>query len=255
MASISLRSLCEPVPRFSHRAVSVGKKIYFHGGFISGPGQGSVVDIFDPYFESWEQQPTTGTTPSKQHEGVCTSVLGSLYSFAGFDGTNRYNTLHKLDTATLEWRELQPQNPANGPMAKSGCGMVAFNCEHLAMFGGYGIPIGPIQREATFTKNFNRNAAGKGWSNELHLFNITEGMRMYKMFDLGMHDDLATKIEAILLISLTDSDTCIHHNYTNTLWSLNFEASTAFTFYRQVVLPFYYWATATTLCLLFLHSN
>lgn len=176
MASISLHSLCEPLPRFSHCAASVGKKIYFHGGYISDPGQGSAVDIFDPYFESWEQQPTTGSPPPGLYEGVCTSLVDSLYSFAGFDGKNLYNTLHKLDTATLEWRELQPQNPADGPMVKSGCGMVASDYEHLAMFGGYGIPIGPIQRGAMFTENFHRTAAGKGWSNELHLFNIMEGM-------------------------------------------------------------------------------
>ena len=168
--------LYEPLPRFSHCAASVGEKLYFHGGYISGPGRGGVVEVFDPYFERWEQQPTTGTLPPGLHERVCTSLLGSLYSFAGFDGKDLYNSLHKLDIATLEWRELKPQNPANGPMAKSGCGMIAFSCEHLAMFGGYGLPIGPIQRGATFTKNFHRNAAGKGWSNELHLFNIVEGM-------------------------------------------------------------------------------
>jgi len=106
MASISLCSLCEPLPRFSHCAASIGEKIYFHGGYISDPGQGSVVDIFDPYFESWEQQPTTGTPPPGLYEGVCTSLVDSLYSFAGFDGKNLYNTLHKLDTATLMWRSI-----------------------------------------------------------------------------------------------------------------------------------------------------
>ena len=96
---------------------------------------------------------------------ACTSLLDSLYWFGGWDGSAYYNSLHRLDSTTLEWKELQPLNQADGPMRKFGCGMVS-------VFGGYGIPTGPTQPEAIF----NDYADGSEWSNEFHVFNITEGM-------------------------------------------------------------------------------
>ena len=59
-------------------------------------------------------------------------------------------------------------------MRKVGCGMVSFHQDKLAVFGGYGIPRGPTQPGAMFTKNTN-HTDGSGWSNELHVFDITEG--------------------------------------------------------------------------------
>ena len=60
-------------------------------------------------------------------------------------------------------------------MRKGGCGMVSFLQDKLAVFGGYGIPTGPTQPGAMFTKD-TEFATGSGWSNELHVFSITEGM-------------------------------------------------------------------------------
>ena len=52
--------------------------------------------------------------------------------------------------------------------------MVSFFQDKLATFGGYGIPTGPIQPGATFIKDpFD---TGIGWSNELHVFDITTSM-------------------------------------------------------------------------------
>ena len=59
-------------------------------------------------------------------------------------------------------------------MRKVGCGMVSFLHNKLAIFGGYGIPRGPTQPGAMFTRD-TRFTDGSGWSNELHVFNITEG--------------------------------------------------------------------------------
>ena len=73
-------------------------------------------------------------------------------------------------------REIQPLNQADGPMRKAGCGMVTFFQDQLAMFGGYGIPTGPTQPGAMFTESTTLFTNGRGWSNELHVFNITEGI-------------------------------------------------------------------------------
>ena len=74
--------------------------------------------------------------PPGLYSGACTSLLDSLYWFGGNDGTSFYNSLHRLDTTTLEWRELQPLNQVDEPMRKIGCGMVSFR-DQLVVFGGY----------------------------------------------------------------------------------------------------------------------
>ena len=176
----------QPSPRFSHGAAAVGGRCYLWGGrvrdfSVSGRRKlTSVIKIFDPYLETWEEHHTRGVPPSGLYFGACTSLLELFYWFGGYDGSSFHNSVHRLDGTTLEWRELQPLNQADGPMRKVGCGMVSFLQDKLAVFGGYGIPTGPTQPGAMFTRAVNCNYArftdGRGWSNELHVFNITEGM-------------------------------------------------------------------------------
>ena len=171
----------EPSPRFGHCATPVGGRCFLWGGCVADSSAtdrkklASTVDIFDPYLEMWEQHATSGVPPSGCQLGTYTSVLDLLYSFGGGDGALYYNTLHMLDPTSLEWKELQVLNQADGPMRKLGCGMVPFGQDRLALFGGYGIPTGPAQPGATFVENTSYTD-GSGWSNELHIFNINEGM-------------------------------------------------------------------------------
>ena len=171
----------DPTPRFSHCAAAVGGKCYLWGGFVQdffGNGRKklvSTVEIFDPYLKTWEKHPTTGEPPLGLSDAACTSLLDSLYWFGGDDGISFHNSLHRLDTTTLEWTELQPKNEAERPMRKKWCGMVSFSQDQLATFGGYGRPpTSPIQSGATFIKN--PFSSGMGWSNELHVFDITRSM-------------------------------------------------------------------------------
>ena len=171
----------EPTPRFSHCAAAVGEKCYLWGGYVpdlsesNGKKLASTVEIFDPFLKTWEKHSTIGVPPPALFYGVCTSSLNSLYWFGGWDRESAYSSIHRLDTTTLEWRRIQPLNPAEGPMRKKfGCGMVSFFQDELAAFGGYGIPTGPIQPGATFIKDpFD---SGIGWSNELHIFDIATSM-------------------------------------------------------------------------------
>ena len=177
----SISKLYEPSPRFFHGAATVGRKCYLRGGRVQDFSESgrrklaSAVETFDPYLETWEEHHTTGEPPPGLYLGACTSLLDSLYWFGGYDGSSYYNSLHRLDTTTLEWREIQPLNQADGPMRKGECGMVSFLQDQLAVFGGYGIPTGPTQPGAMFTKN-THFTDGRGRSNELHVFTITEGM-------------------------------------------------------------------------------
>ena len=171
----------EPSPRFGHYAAPIGGRCFLWGGRVpdvSASGRkklASTVEIFDPYLEVWEQQATSGLFPPRLELGVCASLSDQLYSFGGEDGASFYNSLHTLDPTSLEWKELRVRNQADGPMRKRTCGMVSYNGDRLALFGGYGIPTGPTQPGATFTKN-TRRTDGRGWSNELHIFNSNEGM-------------------------------------------------------------------------------
>ena len=178
-ATIHATKQYEPTPRFSHGAAAVGGRCYLWGGCVQNftkSGLPSTVEIFDPFLKTWEKHPTTGVPPPPLFYEVCTSPLNqSLYWFGGWDRESVHSSICRLDTTTLEWGRIQPLNPAEGPMRKRfGCGMVSFFQDRLATFGGYGLPTGPIQSGANFIMDpFN---SGVGWSNELHVFDITTSM-------------------------------------------------------------------------------
>jgi len=171
----------EPSPRFVHYAAPVGGRCFLWGGRVpdfSASGRkklASTVEIFDPYLEVWEQQTTSGVPPSGLADGACLSLGDQLYSFGGWDGASFYNTLHMLDPTSLEWKQLRVLNQADGPMKKFVCGMVPYGQDQLSLFGGYGIPTSLAHPGATFT-NDTSFTDGRGWSNELHIFNINEGI-------------------------------------------------------------------------------
>ena len=97
-----------------------------------------------------------------------------LYTYGGWDGQVAYNTLHQLDTTTMTWRKLEPNNPSDAPMKMSGCGMVAYGDHKLVLFGGYGVPPEKAPPGSVFYQR-NTGTEEKGWTNELKVFNIEEG--------------------------------------------------------------------------------
>ena len=133
----------------------------------------STVNVFDPYLETWQEQRTTGVPPRGFYVGAAAAHSTSLYSFAGHDGKSWHNSLHVLDTDTLVWTELSHQTKS--PMPKGGCGMVFFGTHHLATIGGYGRPTQPIQTGSSFHKKGTNFTDGRGWTNEFHVFDVTEG--------------------------------------------------------------------------------
>ena len=169
----------EPSPRFSHCAAAVAGRCFLWGGHAPNV---SAIEIFDPYLETWEKYNTAGVPPPGLYGRGYASLLDSLYWFGGkdaIDGKSFYNSLHRLDPTTLEWRELHPLNQADGPMRKWGGGMVPFLQDKLAIFGGYGIP-----KFGGYRIHTNRGAMfiedtcsiGNGWSNEFHVFDIAKSV-------------------------------------------------------------------------------
>ena len=154
----------EPLPRFQHISGSVGSKVIVQGGRTKDFSEKSsrrqltsVVEVFDPYSELWEQRQVTGNAPSPGTSiAASASLHDDLFSFGGWDGRgNVFNTLHRLDTKTWRWCKLSPQNAEGAPMPKAGCGMISFR-DSLGVFGGHGIRI--------------------GWTNEFHVYLLKQGI-------------------------------------------------------------------------------
>ena len=169
----------EPLPRFGHISGRVGSKLVVQGGrtkdFSEKSKQqlSSVVEIFDPYSELWEQRQVQGVAlPPGTYNAASASLHDDLFSFGGTDDRQIFNTLHRLDSKTWRWSQVSPQNADGAPMPKYGCGMIAFR-NSLVVFGGHGIPQGPTE-PGSFIKN-TRATDGSGWTNELHIFSLSEG--------------------------------------------------------------------------------
>ena len=170
----------EPLPRYRHISGRVGSLAVVQGGrtdYFSEESKqhlSSVVDIFDPYSESWEQRQVEGNAPSPgTYNAASASLHDDLFSFGGWDGRDLFfNTVHRLDTKTWCWSQVFPQNADGAPMPKSGCGMIAFR-NSLVVFGGFGRPQGPTEPQS-FIKSTSYTD-GRGWTNEFHIYNLSEG--------------------------------------------------------------------------------
>ena len=125
-----------PPPAVGHVAVPIGNKIYRWGGKSSGQRR-NVVDVFDVSKEQWECLTTCGPPPLGIENCAYTAIGSSLFTFGGYDGCSYYNSIHQLDTETMEWRELVPRNPSDAPQQKSICGMVSLDDDQLVVFAGY----------------------------------------------------------------------------------------------------------------------
>ena len=169
----------EPLPRYWHISCRVGSKVVVQGGQTKDFSEKSrqnlsyVVEIFDPYSELWEQRQVTGDCPSPgTYAAASASLHDDLFLFGGFDGRQDFNTVHRLDTERFCWSQVSPQNVDGAPMPKCACGMVAFG-NSLGVFGGYGVPRGPTEPHS-FIKD-TRFTSGIGWTNEFHIYNLSEG--------------------------------------------------------------------------------
>lgn len=169
----------EPLPRHLHSAVQVQENTYLWGGLTrknSDSSRREVINIFDSHTEIWKERSTTGVPPPGHYYGSFAMVCGDLYYFGARDGNRFYNSVHKLQLRSLEWKEIVESNPADRPQPKAGCGMVAYQ-QQLALIGGCSSPpSGSLQSGAKFIRS--QTHPWCGYINEFHLFSIEEGMRI-----------------------------------------------------------------------------
>ena len=128
---------------------------------------------FDVFHETWSSFHAGGSPPLGIYGGASTSLSNNIYYYGGtYSGTDYQGSLHKWDSSTMSWNQLK-EHENKGPIKKGACAMISHN-EEIVLFGGRGIPTGPIQQGSKFivSKKFTD---GSGWTNELHSFNLQEG--------------------------------------------------------------------------------
>ena len=175
--------LYEPVARLKHAAFPVEGRVYVRGGrtadFVLGSEDektklATFIEQFDPHLEVWRQLNTSGTPHPGLSVACCTSFGEHVYIYGGFSGKGYEGVLSCLNVNTLTWSLLCPETDG-GPMKKCGSGMFMFKYgDKVAVIGGYGIPTGPTQPGATFTRD-TKCMDGRGWSNEFHVLDIRQG--------------------------------------------------------------------------------
>ena len=130
------------------------------------------LEEFNSYTESWTKTQCYGRCPRGYRYGAHTTSKDRLFTYGGLDVENAYHgDLRELNAKSLEWSEVSPASVDGGPMKKYGAGMVLFGDGKLALFGGYGVPTGPVQPGSSFVRNDSSND-GSGWTNEFHVFDL-----------------------------------------------------------------------------------
>ena len=174
-----LPSHYEPRGRCGHCNALIDGKVFMWGGHCGAAGipddHRNVIDIYDPASQRWSQQKTSGPSPPGLVGAACVGISPYMYIFAGLDtdADEHFNTIHQLDTRSLVWKEVKAVNPLEAPMKQAGARMVSYSTSLLVTIGGYGrLPDTP-QSRADYVADTDEGYKGRGWTNELGVFNLT----------------------------------------------------------------------------------
>ena len=128
----------EPSSRYFHAAISMGHTMLVLAGHGSRSSvDSSVVERFNITSTTWTQphRLLNQALPDGYSRMGVTSDGEKLYTFGGYVGVERCNTMHEIDLFSLECRELVPATSATSPTARSSCGLVYWN-RRLVVYGG-----------------------------------------------------------------------------------------------------------------------
>lgn len=162
---VTSMSAKQPPPRNRHAAVGIGQKLHIwggDGGAYKIPT--STIHSFDLSSETWEKPRELDCSLPDALCGMAVATDGeSAYFFGGATGSypaTYFNTLCQVKPSMLECRKLVPAAHSHTPTQKCGSGMVYFS-KKLLVHGGYN---------------------GDGWTDELHVFDLTTGKHGDCMF-------------------------------------------------------------------------
>ncbi len=155
-----------PEPRFDHCSSFVGKNLYVHRG-VSCSFSGPVVEEYDPQSERWNRRSTTGDVPEAKSGIACAHRENKLYTFGGEIMPKLCsNVLSELDTTTMIWKTLSPQDSQEALRPKKDAAMISFK-DYLVIFGGLVILPGSSKK-----LKFLKGTGTEVWTNEVTLFDV-----------------------------------------------------------------------------------
>ena len=132
-------------------------------------GNGDVVNIYQPYTESWDEQRLKGHPPPWLYIGASASASHNLYLYGGHDGSDFCYSLYQINTKSLVCSEVRMSNGKGGPVLKRGCRIVTYGEDQLQCIGGYAFET-PSGIQPKLEDN-----SGHGWSSEHHSLHLKEG--------------------------------------------------------------------------------
>lgn len=115
-------------PRFSPAVVSVGNKLYVHGGGGGSTGALNDLWVYDSATNSWSQK-TSGATGRYTH--VAVEINGKIYTTGGYDGSSFHGDSWCYDIATDKWTAI-----ANNSYGLGYSCAVAYNGKMYVYGGG-----------------------------------------------------------------------------------------------------------------------
>jgi hypothetical protein len=186
VADMANKKYDEPAARFDHVSFLIEEKVCLWGGVTQDVVSGDQDEIiklahrieqFDPYLKIWSQLNTAGTPHPGLAYAACASHGEHVYMYGG-RGTKVEGALGCLNFSvkTPTWSQLCPAETVGGPMRKNSCGIVHFHDDKLAVIGGYGYRNGPIQPGSVLFRTPKAiSSSGIGWTNEIHIFDISQG--------------------------------------------------------------------------------
>ena len=148
----------EPTPREGCVSATINSRVYVWGGETASRDDTSHLanlNILDSRAEKWLSRPITGQHPPGYKYCAAAQDANLLYVYGGLDEHDKVTgSFYCLDLDLLSWTELSP-HIHDGPKKKRSCGMV-------------------IQEDKIFL--FGGSTGYSGYTNELHMFNLTTGM-------------------------------------------------------------------------------
>ena len=152
-----------PSPRSSPFVASVKGRLYLWGG--NGDAENKVVCIFNINTKTWMKEFTKGPhPPAGLYYSGCSLAGQHMYLYGGRYGLSQSGSLYQLNTDNWSWSELSNCS-AGGPRRKSGCGMITYKDQLVAVGGWYNEE--PSKQPGSRYEH--------RCTNELHCYSLTTG--------------------------------------------------------------------------------
>ena len=140
----------EPQLRRYHAAFGVGSKHFLWGGEGSPAIRTAQIEAFDISSAKWREPLLLKGSPPACLDGMAITTNGdSAFSFGGYNGSIRTNSIYEINLRTLECRKILPTDSYSPPVVAYSS-ILLYN-EQLVVFGGF---------------------TDKGSTNDLHVFDL-----------------------------------------------------------------------------------